>query len=372
MSHARIVPTDTVTTDNIFSGMPFISFSPKVNGAGYDPYIPFGVVDGSELQRTVDKLEVGTSQHGTRRLVKELVQNLEQRLQVQVFGFSAIIMGYFIGSKIATAVTANASQAVTGDAQWMPSTNPTQQFITLSNRDVAEPLTSIAPDAVTLEFIGTGDGSIGEDSGDFELAYAILILSDITLYQETSASGVVTDRTADLVTTGVATGKINVVVGAGATSGEFEYFTAEAPASGTTIEVTYTPSFEISDFTLNTDYIMDPLEGRVRFLTSDELRAGQPVTFGYDYDRKSHTLIQPGTQTSFDGRLRIEHLTTHYGINLTWDVPNVTLHITDDAFAWARDEAALATLSFTFNSNIATPSAPYGDLLHYNEVQANV
>ena len=369
---AATVPTDTVTDDNIFSGMPFVSFAPQVAGAGYDPYVGFGVVDSAELQRTVDKMEIGTSQHGTRRLVKELVQNLEQRLQVQVFNFSSLITRYFIGSNIATAVSANPSQAVTGDSQWIPSTNPTQNFINLSNQDVAEPLTAIAPDTVTLEFVGTGDGVIGEDSGDFELAYAIEILADITLYRETSAGGVATDRTADLVTSGVATTKINVVIGSGATSGEFEYFTGEAPAAGTTIEVTYTPSFDISDFVLNTDYIMDPLAGRVRFLTSDELRAGQPVTFGYSYDRKSHTLIRPGTQTSFNGRLRVEHLTTNYGINLTWDVPNVTLQITDDAFAWARDDGALATVSFTLNSNAGTPSAPYGDLLHYDEVQANV
>ena len=369
---AATVPTDTFTDESIFSGMPFVSFAPKVSGAGYDPYIPFGVVDGAELQRTVDKLEVGTSQHGTRRIIKELVQNLEQRLQVQVFTFSASVTRYFIGSNVATAVSANPSQAVTGDSQWIPSTNPTQQFISLSNKDVAEPLTAIAPDTVTLEFVGTGDGVIGETAGDFELAYAIEILADITLYQETSASGVVTDRTADLVTTGAAAGKIDVTIGSGAASGEFEYFTAEAPASGTVIEVTYTPSFDISDFVLNTDYIMDPLEGRVRFLTTDELRAGQPVTFGYSYDRKSHTLIRPGTQTSFDGRLRVEHLTTNYGINLTWDVPNVTLQITDDAFAWARDDAALATLSFTLNTNAGTPSAPYGDLLHYDEIQANI
>ena len=372
MSHARIVPVDTVTTDNIFSGMPFVSFAPKVEGAGYDPYVPFGVVDSAELQRTVDKLEIGTSQHGTRRLVKELVQNLEQRLQVQVFNFSALVTRYFIGSDLVTEVSANPAQAVTGDSQWIPSTDPTRNFITLSNKDLAEPLTAIAPDTLTLEFVGTGDGSLGEDSGDFELAYAIDLLGDITLYRETSAAGVVTDRTADLVTTGVATGKINVIVGPGATSGEFEYFTSEAPAIGTTIEVTYTPSFEIGDFVLNTDYIMDPLEGRVRFLTTDELRAGQPVTFGYDYHRKSHSVIRPGTQTSFDGRLRIEHLTSHYGINLTWDVPNVTLHITDDAFAWARDDAALATLSFTFNTNVGTPDTPYGEMLHYDEIQANV
>ena len=369
---AAVQPTDLITKDNIFSGMPFVSFAPKLSTGGYDPYIPFGVVDSAELQRTVDPLEVGTQQYGTRRIVVELVQNLEQRLQVQVVNFAATVFRYFIGSKIATAITANPAQAVTNDEVTMPSTDFTNTFFNFDNKDLAEPLTGVTPDEVVLEFVGVGDGSLGPIQGDFALAYAIKLITDVTLYQETSAAGVAVDRTADLVAgSGPISGEIGIIVAAGATSGEIKYFAGEAPPAGTTIEVTYQPTFAIGDFAINTDYTMDPKGGRARMLLATQLRSNQPVTFGYTYNRKSHVQINPGTQTSFNGKLLVEHLTNQYGINFAWPIPDVTLQLTSDPFAWVGDNAAMASMLFTLN---AAPGVvnPYGTIDHYSQPQANL
>ena len=117
----------------------------------------------------------------------------------------------------------------------------------------------------------------------------------------------------------------------------------------------------------NTDYFIDPIPGRLRvkYGTGIELRAGEILEVDYSYTAIDHDEIEPFTQLSgFQGRARISHL-PDVGINFVWDVPDVTLRINDDEFAWTTDDFGTGPMTMVLND--VGGDEPFGKLSIYDE-----
>jgi hypothetical protein len=153
-----------------------------------------------------------------------------------------------------------------------------------------------------------------------------------------------------------------VVVGASATSGNLQYFTGEGPAAGTTLQATYTPSFT---FTNGTDYLLDPFEGRIRFLAGlNKVKAGQTLLADYSYTQVASTQMSPFTQGAFQGRATVKQL-TDIGINFIWTIPSASIRITGDSLAWDDENYATGTLAMDVLNNGGCD--PFGTWVQYPE-----
>lgn len=360
---AVVRPTDNFTENNLFIGMPFFFFGPSLTAGGFGTYRDVGIVDAAELQKTVNLLELRRSQSGTSVLVRELVNSLDFRLQVQIFNWEAANMQYLVASSSLTPVSADPTATKTNDLVTTPPT--LLEFIDLAEQDIADvALTQIAPATQTDEDIGTGDGTTGDASGDFTLDFPIKAVADVT---SITVAGVA--YTAVGVGAAAAGNEVEVVITLGGTNGDLQFFVGGVATNVTgAIVGTYTPSFIFSDFVLNTNYILDPIPGRVRFIDyGNQLIAGQQVNLGYTYDQKAHNQVVPGTQSIFAGRGRIQQL-TDFGINILWDIPKVSIRLTDDPVSFSRDEPALATLIVALLDDGS--ATPYGTIKVFSEVEA--
>lgn len=338
-------PTDTETVNHLQLGMPFIEFAPSLGGGVFGPFRSLGVVDSAEIAKSIELVTLRGAQTGTSVKLRELVRQFDSVINVGLFQHSPENMQLMFGSSTLVDVSADAAAAVTGDAFVL--TDDPEDFLDLSNALIDESSVVVTADAIAGEAVGTGQGgTFGETTGDFALAYKISAIGDVTSYIETTDAGVVTDRTGDLVAgTTPGAGQIAIDTGATATSGQITYPSGEAPASGTTIVVSYEPSFA---FTLNTDFTVDPKPGRVRLLdldgATDPLRSFQPMEAAYNYNRIAYDQIKPFTQFVFAGRTRIR-LLTDVGINAIWTIPSTSVRLTDDAFVFNRDEFQVTSLA---------------------------
>lgn len=360
-------PTDLVTKEHLFVGLPIVLFERKLASGAFDTPRNLGILDSAELQKTVEVAQLRNRASGQSVLEREVVRLVEPNLQVALFNFEPKNAQLFLSSKDLVTV-AQTVTAVTDDEVVVP--DSFDKFAVLDNRNITtEPLTSLDAKTVTLEKVGTGQGgTFGETTGDFALDFPILVIGDVTLYQETPSGGSANDRTADLVAgSSPAAGQIGIEVGATATSGQITYPAGEAPAAGTLIEVTYTPSFT---FTNLVDYVLDPFEGRIRFLDVNKVRASQIVLADYSFNQPDEDQVKPFTQASFEGRATVKQL-TDVGVNFIWDIPSVSIRINDDSFTWNADDFATASLTMNILADPNSPSAPFGTWRQFPETPAS-
>ena len=339
-------PIDTITVDFLQLGMPYIEFAPSLASGAFGPFRSFGVVDSAEVAKTIELATLRSAQSGTSVKLRELVRSFDAILNVGLFQHSPENMQLMFGSATLVDVVADPAASVVGDPFQL--TDDPQNFLDLNNQLIDESTVAITADARILEAVGTGQGgTFGETTGDFALDFKILLITDVTLYQETTA-GIPVDRTADLVAgSAPMAGEIGIEIGATIVSGQITYFAAEAPALGVVIEVTYDPTFAT---VLNTDFTVDPLPGRVRLLdfetvtpNTEPFRQFQPMEADYDFVEVAHDDIQPFTQFTFAGQTRVR-LLTDVGINIIWTVPSTSVRLTDDAFVFNRDEFQVTQL----------------------------
>lgn len=339
-------PIDTITVDFLQLGMPYIEFAPALANGAFGPFRSFGVVDSAEVAKTIELATLRSAQSGTSVKLRELVRSFDALLNVGLFQHSPENMQLMFGSATLVDVVSDPAAVVTGDPFQL--TDEPQNFLDLSNQLIDEASVVITADARTLEAVGTGQGgTFGETTGDFALDFKILVIGDVSLYQETTA-GIPVDRTGDLVAgSGPMSGEIGIEVGASVASGQITYFGGEAPALGVVIEATYDPTFAT---VLNTDFTVDPLPGRVRLLAfelgtpnSEPFRQFQPMEADYEFTETAHDDIQPFTQFTFAGQTRVR-LLTDVGINIIWTVPSTSVRLTDDAFVFNRDEFQVTQL----------------------------
>ncbi len=352
-------PVDTVTKENLFVGTPIVLFERKLSSGAFDVPFNLGIVEGSELQKVVQLLELRDAASGLQVLNRRSVGAIEPLLQLSLFNFEPDVMRYLLGSCSTTVISA-ALTVVLDDEVTVP--DAFTKFASLDNRNVTtEPLTDLDAKTVTLEAVGTGDGVLGTTDGDFALDFPVFVLTDLS-------GGVFTiggvDRTGDLVAGVPGAGQIGLTVGAVPNSGflDFEGTGGGAvPAAGDAIVATYTPTFT---FTNGTDYILDLFEGRIRFLSTDKVRADQIVLADYSYNRAATTRLTPFTQNAFEGKATVKQL-TDIGINFIWTIPSASIRVNDEALTWSAEDFATGSLTMDILSDGS--AAPFGTFDQFPE-----
>jgi hypothetical protein len=346
MSATLPSPVDNITKENLMIGMPFIQFTPE---GGTPRWL--GIVDSNALQKVLETITLPNRQSGFEVTEREDVSKLELSLAIGIFNFEPENLRMFLGSATLDAQAVNPAVVVADEAFTVPT--DITEFGALKKTHVAEPLTAITPQEVTAEAVGTGDGTSGDTSGDFSLTTPVKAVADVT---SVTVAGVA--YTAIAVGAAAAGNEVAVVITVGATNGDLQFFEGGIAANVTgAIVATYTPSFAIGDFTLNTDYTMDLLNGNVRFLDTDLVVGGQLLALSYTYAQAASHTMSPFTQNSFVGSAIIRQA-TKLGINFEWEVPSVSIIITDDDFEWAADQFAVGMLKMNILSDGS--AAPFG------------
>lgn len=360
-------PTDTFTKDNLLIGFSVVEFTPALSGGGYGTPIQLGILGGEELQKEIELLQLQRGDSGTLTVDRELISSIEITMQLEVFNFRADIAELIFGSTAGVAVSAAPAQSVVNEAFTIPNNGADAErtFIGLANGDIDETTfvgTSVTAAPITAEAVGTGNGTTGAVSGAFALDYKPLVLGDVT---SVTVGGVAFTPVASFT----AGNQVIVVVGTGATSGNLQFGVGGVASNVTgAILATYTPSHAFANLT---DYVIDPLLGRIRMLNvggaTDALKPGQPMLADYSYNRRASMELKPFTRTQVDGRATIKHL-TDIGVNFVWTIPSATILITDDALTFGAEEFGTATLAL--NVNDAGGTDRFGTLELSSETEA--
>lgn len=352
-------PSDLVTEDFLLLGLPIVEFAHEIVG-GFDPYFALGIVDSAEIAKSIQLAQLRSAQSGTSKLVRELVRQFDATLNVGLFRHSGENMQFMFAS--ASLASVNSAVVVITDDPFILTTDA-QDFRDLSNQNLVEPITGVECDDITAEDVGTGDGTLGDASGDYSLDFKPNVIGDVT---SVTVGGVAyTPIAVGTATTG---NQVEIVVGASATSGDMQFFVGGVAANVTgAILATYRPTFA---FVENTDYVVDYKAGRVRILqfggATDPLKASQPMRADYSYNEAEHQLVQPYSRFVFPGKCRIRQL-TDVGENIVWEVPKVQVRLTEDAFTFNRDDFTVTTVAIEFLEDQSDPSKPYGDMKIYRE-----
>jgi hypothetical protein len=361
-------PSDNITEDNLLIGMPFVEFAPALSGGGFGAFRNLGIINEAAIAKEIETVALRSAQSGIEVLVRELVRRFEARLNVEVFQFSKDNMQLYFAASTVTDVGAS-STAVVDEAVTLGADDATHgpTWKDLANTSVVSPFTDLDPAPIVGEAVGTGQGgTFGETTGDFALDFKINVIGDVTTYYHDGVDVTGTPGKTLVAGSAPTTDQIAFVTGTGAAGGDITYATGEAPASGVVITVDYTPSFALTE---NTHYVVDYLDGRIRRITGEqELRGSQPVLADYSYQTLDESQIDPFTQFVFSGKARVRHL-TDVGINIIWEIPAVDLRLTDDDFAFNREEFAVGNLSITLVDDGS--AAPYGTLRFFDEPTAN-
>jgi len=356
------------TKSNIQQGEPFVSFAPNLPSGGVGAYRDLGIVQDAEIAKTLELSTLRNAQSGVSVIARQDVRSFDAQLDVGLSEISAENLQLYLASATLDAVTADAADAITNEAFTL--TDDAEDYIVLANHLIDQTAGNITLNAATItaEAVGTGDGV----TATFDLAYKVDDFSDITVLLD---GGV--DRTAALVNGAPASAaEIGVTTGTGATSGRLTWFAGDEPANGAAIVATYQPGWVfVQGVTDGLHYIIDGKGGRVRLYAFDatkaaathELLAEQPMEIDYLYNRLAHNTITPFTQFSFPGRARVE-LLTDIGTNIIWPIPSVTLRLTDDAFAFSREDYLVGNLSLILED--VGGSAPFGTAQIFSEAQA--
>jgi hypothetical protein len=366
--------TDIYTRDNLLLGFSQVYFTPLENGV-YGASVPLGILSGEELQKEIELLQLERGDAGLIVIDRELVSKLVLSMSLETFNFKANLAQYIFASSSITPVVADASATITGEQLTLPTTLPFGTFLDLAHGGIIESTVAVTCDEIVDEAVGTGTGA----ANNFQLDFKVKAVADVT---SVTVGGVV--YTPIAVGANAAGNEVEVVIGEtdGAHptgSGSLEFFvggTTTPPPLGAAIVVTYQPSFSGADFTLNTDFFIDPLVGRIRFFDptgadNSPFRAtgeNQPMLVGYDYSQNAGNELAPFTQNVFEGKATIKHL-PDVGINFIWEIPSASIRITDDGLTFDAADFAVATL--VLNILNAGGSAPYGTLTLSSETEAN-
>lgn len=376
--------TDTYTRDNLLLGFSQVYFTPLESGV-YGTEVPLGILASQELQKTVETLELERGDSGLITVDRELVSKLTVAFQFTTYNLRKDIARYVFASSDgppSSDVTADAAAVITGEQFNIPNTNPFDSFVTLAHGAIDESTVEVTCDTITGEAVGTGDGATGTTQGDFYLDYKIKVVADVTSLYVGS-----TDRTGIIVNTfPPAAGEISIEEGEEDSivngSGTMQFGASVVPAAGEAIVATYKPSFTTTagDITgygsADVDFVFDPTLGKIRMIHwgADDSpfrlaanSASQPLLIDYEYNRKAHTSLKPFTQTVFEGKATIKHL-TDVGVNFIWTIPSASIRITDDALTFDASDFATATL--ILNVLDAGGTSPYGTLNLSSETEA--
>lgn len=370
-------PADSFTRDNLLLGFSIVEFQPRLAGGTYGTAVQLGILSGETLQKTVETLQLQRGDAGLLTVDREIVSQFEASLALECFNFRADLAQYIFGSATLTAVTADAAAAVTNEEVRLPASSPFSTFVALAHGSIAEASIAVECATITAEAVGTGNGVLGGTQGDFSLDFKIKAIGDVTSFL---VNGV--EELANLVAGSTpAAGQIAIETGEQDStttgSGAITFGASKIPANGAAIVVTYKPSFTTGagDIVNLTDFVVDPVLGRVRFLdpagadNSPFRPAGgeQPLLVDYTYNRKASNTLKPFTQNQFEGKATVRHL-PDVGVNFIWTIPSVTLRLTDDDLEFGAEDFATATLQL--NINDAGGTDRFGTLAWSSETEA--
>src|SRR3990172_4090620 len=118
-------PTDTITSNNLIIGVPYVEFAPSLSSGGYGPYRQLGIVNEARVTKTLELATLKSSHSGTSKLVRELVRDFEGRFVATIYNFVAENMQLFLASAsldtVNAGTTAVVNEAVTlqaSDKDW--------------------------------------------------------------------------------------------------------------------------------------------------------------------------------------------------------------------------------------------------------------
>ncbi len=368
---------DTITIDHLLIGMPFIEFTPTVNGVAQQP-VNLGVVDSAELSKELNELALNSSQSGASVALRKLINSIDLSFAVGVFNWAPAVQQFALGSSTLTEVVADAAVAVTNET--IVSTTDPEDYLGLANVALNSGSVTVTPSPVSAENVGTGTGALGAAAGEFEIDYPITLVGDISSLTTTDpVTGTVRTWTPIAVAAAASGDEVEVNVTNTSANGDLQFFVGGVAfdiPSGHTIAATYTPTQTLTEGVgANDDYIVDLKNGRIQIRHDSakgvdvQLLPGQSVDVDYTYVRKAYTSLKPFTQTTFSGSARIRHL-ADTGINLIWTVPSASIAVTDDALAFADDDFAIANI--TVNVLDAGGTDRFGTVQLYSETQAAV
>ncbi len=370
-------PGDSFTRDNLLLGLPVVDFTPSLSAGGFGTVVPIGILSAAELTKALETLQLRRGDAGLLVVDREFVSSFEAALSLETFNFRGDIARYVFASAVASAVVADAAAVVTGDPVALASADPFLGFLPLSRGNINEASVEVTCDEVVDEAVGTGTGA----ANNFQLDYKVKAVGDVT---SITVGGVAYTPVA--VGAAAAGNEVEVVVGEtdGAHptgSGSLEFHVGgvpTAPANGAAIVATYQPSFSTTggDLVALTDFLLDPVLGRIRFLDpagadNSPFRATgeqQPMLVDYTYRRFAHTVLRPFTQQVFEGKALVRQL-PDVGVNFRWDIPRASIRITDDALTFNAEDFATATLALNILN--AGGVAPYGTIELSSEPESN-
>ncbi len=234
---------DAITIDNLLIGMPYVEFTPTIGGVQQQP-INLGVVDSAELAKELEAVALESSQSGTRVTLRELITRIDPEFNIGIFNFAAEVLRFTLGSATLVEVTADAASAITAEDHTL--TADPQDYLGLSNSLLNAGSVRVDPSAVLDEAVGTGDGLLGDVSGDFTLDFKVRLVADVTRVDLVTAAGVVTSFTPIAAGAAASGNEVEVVVGRAGTSGDLQFHVGGTPTpvpTGSRIEADYHPSF---------------------------------------------------------------------------------------------------------------------------------
>ncbi|MGB5810113.1 MAG: hypothetical protein WBG86_06255 [Polyangiales bacterium] len=362
---------DTFTIDSFLLGFSQVEFRPRLSDGTLGTPVALGILASEELQKEVETLEMEDGSPGTATTALELVSKFKPSFELGLFNFRADLAQYIFGASTITAQVADAAAVVTDEPFTLASGAQAEStFVPLANGDINDASftgTSLTCAPRVDEVVGAGTGTTGSTSGDFALDYKPLVIGDVTAC---TVAGVAFTPIA--VGAAAAGNEVEVVVGTGATSGDMQFFVGGVAANVTgTILASYAPSHAFANLT---DYVTDPLLGRIRFLNidgaTDALKSGQPMLADYTYNRKAGYTMQPFTQGggAFNGSATVKHL-PDVGSNFIWEMPSVTIRIDDNALTFGSDDFVQGTL--VLNVNDAGGTDRFGTLQLASQTEAN-
>lgn len=341
-------PVDQFTTDNLLIGLSQLTWERLLSDGTYAAAVDFGILASEELQKEVETISLEDGASGVLTVAREIVTRLAPSLVVEVFNFRPELAELIFGSTDHSSVTADAAAVVTNERIRIPTSLPNDTFVPLAHGRINNASftgTSVTCASITAEIVGTGNGTTGAISGAFALDYKPNVIGNVT---SITVGGVAFTPIA--VGTAAAGNQVEVVVGTGSTSGNLQFFVGGVAANVTgQILATYTPSFSFANLT---DYVVDPLLGRIRFLAvdgaTDKVKSGQPMFVDYTYVRKAGVNLKPFTRNSVTGRLTYRHI-PDIGSNFRWDIPSASLLVTDDALTFGAEDFVRGTLQIQIN-----------------------
>lgn len=358
----RPTTANAETIDNLFIGMPFVDIALQNSDGSFGNWRNLGIVETAAIAKEIELASLKSAQSGTDVLVRELVRSFEARLNVGVFDFAKENFWLFMAADDSTVADLTASPTVIVDESQTLNTAGATSWTDLNNVPTA--WTSLDPGTETAEAVGTGDGTLGQVSGEYSLDYKVAAVSDVT---SVTVAGVAYTP----VAVGAATSgdEVEVVVGTGADSGDLRFSTASSYADVTgAIVATYTPTHT---FTENTNYVVDYEAGRIRPINISEattlMKPGQTVLADYTHQQASGSTLVPFTKFVFTAKCRVRQL-TDVGINFTWEIPLVNVRLTDDDFEFSRDEFGVGNVSVTMVDDGS--ATPFGTIYLYDETAA--